>query len=683
MVVFMRETSISIKAGYKIGLLFAAAVLLIVGLGQIIDVSSAPFIVCVLIILAMFMALVSAVIKDNFSRPIAEIIKIIESLDGGEELELSAIDPKSEMYQIASTVSNIIERINKTNQKINQRKIIEMNTVHQISKAMSARLSLEEVLRMIIDLATNVLDAKYASLMLVEDESNELTIRVSNGLSPEIMKKVRIKVGSGIAGTVAYEGKPYLSKDIENDPRFKKNSNPKFETKSFICVPVKLGDKVIGVLNINDKKNHEIFNEDDLHLLTILANQAAISIENSRLYQQAEKKVEELEMLFSASKVMSSILDVNILLRQVLETCIHIVFSKAGMIMLFNPDSMQFEIKTCHGPIDMRCAYEFRIDSDSELCEKMTRELNAALIGNIDENIDLADLTNYLKFKVKEIICVPLHTKQKLTGLMLIISDSTQNNFVSSDLSILSALSTQAAVVIENAKLYESMKDQFLSTIRVATNALEFKDAYTSGHSERVTEFAVLLSKEVNLAQEEIENIRQAAILHDIGKIGISETILTKKGRLTDEEFATIKLHPSIGDSIVEPMALNPVVRAGIRNHHERWDGRGYPDGLAGEKIPLSARIIALADAFDAMTSNRPYRDAMAMEKVYAEFIKCAGGQFDPSLAETFVNMLKRMDAKSLTSQHAQGSLTAEPINNIENIPEPQNQTKRQTPPAA
>lgn len=666
----MKETKIGMKVAYKIGVLFAVAALLIAGLGQLVSPFGAAFNACVLIIFAMFMALISHIIKESFSRPIYDIIKAIESNEGAQAFEVKGFDKSSEMFEIASAIADIIDRNNRANQKINQRKIIEMDTVHKISKAMSARISLEEVLRLIIDLATSVLDAKYASLMLIEEETNELTIRVSNGLSPEIMKKVRIKVGSGIAGTVAYEGKPYLSTDIENDPRFRKSSNPKFETKSFICVPVKLGEKVIGVLNINDKKNHEIFNEDDLHLLTILANQAAITIENSRLYQQAEKKVEELEMLFSASKVMSSILDVNILLRQVLETCIHIVFSKAGMIMLFNPDSMQFEIKTCHGPIDMRCAYEFRIDSDSELCERLARELNAVLIDNIDENIDLADLTNYLKFKVKEIICVPLHTKQKVTGMMLVISDSSQNNFVSSDLSILSALSTQAAVVIENAKLYESMKDQFLSTIRVATNALEFKDAYTSGHSERVTEFAVLLAKEMNLPQEDIENIRQAAILHDIGKIGISETILTKKGRLTDEEFATIKLHPSIGDSIVEPMALNPVVRAGIRNHHERWDGRGYPDGLAGEKIPLSARIIALADAFDAMTSNRPYRDAMAMEKVYAEFIKCAGGQFDPSLAEIFVNMLKRMDAKTLTSQNSPGSLTAEPINNIENIPQ-------------
>jgi HD-GYP domain-containing protein (c-di-GMP phosphodiesterase class II)/putative methionine-R-sulfoxide reductase with GAF domain len=671
-VIFMKETKVGMKVAYKIGILFAVTALLIIGLGQMVAPFSVPFTFCVLIIFALFMVMVSHIIKNSFSLPIYEIISAIESNAVNKDLEVKSFDKNSEMFEIATAISNIIERNNRANQKINQRKIIEMDTVHKISKAMSARLSLEEVLRMIIDLATSVLDAKYASLMLIEEESNELTIRVSNGLSPEIMKKVRIKVGSGIAGTVAYEVKPYISTDIENDPRFKKNSNPKFETKSFICVPVKLGDKVIGVLNINDKKNHEIFNDDDLHLLTILANQAAITIENSRLYQQAEKKVEELEMLFSASKVMSSILDVNILLRQVLETCIHIVFSKAGMIMLFNPDSMQFEIKTCHGLIDMRCAYEFRIDSDSELCERLASELNAVLIGNIDENIDLADLTNYLKFKVKEIICVPLHTKQKVTGMMLVISDSSQNNFVSSDLSILSALSTQAAVVIENAKLYESMKDQFLSTIRVATNALEFKDAYTSGHSERVTEFAVLLSKEMNLAQEDIENIRQASILHDIGKIGISETILTKKGRLTDEEFATIKLHPSIGDSIVEPMALNPAVRAGIRNHHERWDGRGYPDGLAGEKIPFSARIIALADAFDAMTSNRPYRDAMAMEKVYSEFIKCAGGQFDPKLAEIFVNMLKRMDAKSLTSQNSPGSLTAEPINNIENIPQQQ-----------
>jgi len=675
----MRSTKLGIKVAYEISSLFAAALFVIIGLPYFAVPFSLTYIISIMAVFALVMFLSMKIIHLRISMPVGEIIDIINNNEkekgkkreekSGDEKK-SDIDKNSEFFEIGNAVSNIVDRANEITREANKRKIIEMNTVHEISKAMSARLNLDELLKLIIDLATNVLNAKYCSVMLLDEDTNELRVRVSNAMKEEVMKNVRIKVGQGIAGTVAYEGKAYLSKDIENDPRFKKAANSKFENKSFMCVPIKLAEKTIGVLSINDKITHQAFDEDDLYLMTILANQAAISIDNSRLYQQAEKKVEELGMLFNASKVMSSILDVNMLLRQVLETCIHIVFSRAGMILLFNHDSMQFDVKTCHGPIDTRCTYEFRIDNNSELVENINRELSAALIKNVDENIDLADLINYVKIKIKEIICVPLHSKQKITGLMLVISDTSQNNFTASDLSILSALSTQAAVVIENAKLYESMKDQFLSTIRVATNALEFKDAYTSGHSERVTEYAVLLAKEINLPQEDIELIRQAAILHDIGKIGISETILTKKGRLTDEEFATIKLHPSIGDSIVEPMALHPVVKAGIRNHHERWDGRGYPDGLAAEKIPLSARVIAVADAYDAMTSNRPYRDAMAMEKVYGEFIKCAGGQFDPMLAEIFVKMLKRMDvAVANDKQKATGNSNSMPIHNIPQAP--------------
>jgi len=642
----MKTSRIGIKISYTIGYILAAGLLAIFGAFYFFHDSFAAVITISMITFASVMAGVTFVIQKKLSEPLHEIVRYINDVPSADNrVEEARIgDKNTELYEICGAINTIIERINDASILLNKRKVIELQTVNQISMAMSARFNLEEVLKLIIDLATNVLDARYSSLMLLDEDTNELTIKVSNGMAEEIMKKVRIKVGQGIAGTVAYEGKPYLSTNIEQDPRFKKAANPKFDTKSFIVFPIKLAEKVIGVISVNDKKSHDIFTQSDLDLLNILASQAAVAIDNSRLYQQAEKKVEELEMLFSASKVMSSILDVSMLLRQVLETCIHIVFAKAGMILLFNENSMQFEVKTSHGPIDARCTYEFRIDKNSDIGERMVRDLNAEVVSNIDENIDFADLTNYLKFMVKQIICMPLHSKQKLTGMLLIISEANQNSFTMNDVNLLSALSSQAAVVIENARLYEGMKDQFLSTIRVATNALEFKDAYTSGHSERVTEYAVLLAKEINLPHEIIEHIRQAAILHDIGKIGISETILTKKGRLTDEEFATIKLHPAIGDSIVEPMVLHPIVKAGIRNHHERWDGRGYPDGLAGEQIPLGARIIAIADSYDAMTSNRPYRDALGMDKVYNEFIRCGGSQFDPTLAEIFVKMLRRIN---------------------------------------
>lgn len=658
----MKLTKLGSKIYYHIVITAAIATISAFGICRLVD-SSLVKILVVFLAFSFVTFQFLKIIQKYISIPIEKISQIMNEAQNNNSIP-DKIDmaENTEIYELCNGTLSIMNKIKDISHKVNVNKINVLKTINEISSAMIARRDLNEVLRLIIDLATKILEAKYSSLMLITEETNELLIKVSNGLSDELINKIRIKVGHGIAGTVAYEGKPYLSTDIENDPRFKKSSNnPRFENKSFICVPVKLGNKVIGVLSINDKQTGSAFDGEDLELATIFANQAAISIENSKLYEQAEKKVEELETIFNATKVISSILDVGMLLKQVLETCVHIVSAKAGMIMLLNEDSLQYEIKTYHGMIDTRCAYEFRLDKNSEVCEILTKSLSASLFQNIDENIDFADLTNYLKFRIKQIICVPLHTKQKLTGIMVILSDVSQNDFSANDLNILTALSTQAAIVIENAKLYESIKTQFISTIRVATNALEFKDAYTSGHSERVTEYAVALAQELNLPYDEIELIRQAAILHDIGKIGISETILTKKGRLTDEEFATIKLHPSIGDSIVEPMAIPPQVRAGIRNHHEKWDGRGYPDGLAGEQIPLTARIIAIADSYDAMTSNRPYRDAMGMEKVYNEFIRCAGTQFDPHLADVFVKMLRRNNATSIGDKKDTNS---EPIEN-------------------
>lgn len=596
----------------------------------------------------LLLGIVVVVHHRHVTGPVCELIRVINMARDGHYAQEIEIERDTELYELGHTFLSLINNLENIKQKINKRKVIELTTLHEISKAMSAVLDIDEVLVMIVNLATQVLEAKTGSLMLIDERARELVIRAANGLPDEVIRSTRIPLGKGIAGTVALEGVPYLSQNIENDPRFRKRSDDKrYETKSFVSVPVKLKDKIIGVININNKASGDVFTEEDLELMQILAHQAAISIENARLYMQAERKIEEMELLFRASKAMSSILNVNTLLKQVLETCTQIVKARAGLILLLDEDHI-LRSRTLYGDIDLRATFDFQILPDATLSRSLegleTLQINGGELGDPE----IAPLISCLEFVPASILLIPLTTKSTLTGVLAVISDETRPTFEKGDTDVLKALSSQASIVIENAKLYESLKDQFVSTIRVATNALEFKDAYTSGHSERVTEFAILLSKEIGMSADEVEQIRQGAILHDIGKIGVPEAILTKKGRLTDDEYATIKLHPSIGDSIVEPMGLHPWIRSGIRNHHERWDGRGYPDGLKEEEIPLPARIIGIADAFDAMTSNRPYRDALAMEKVYTEIERCAGAQFDPDLAVRFVNMLRRIGTRSI-----------------------------------
>lgn len=195
---------------------------------------------------------------------------------------------------------------------------------------------------------------------------------------------------------------------------------------------------------------------------------------------------------------------------------------------------------------------------------------------------------------------------------------------------------------MENRGLYESLEKGYLETIVALANSIDSKDAYTRGHSQRVGDVAVEVGREMNLTERELRQLQYGGILHDIGKIGIVESILCKQSRLTDQEMAIMREHPAIGDAIIGPVSFLGAVRACVRHHHERWDGTGYPDRLQGEDIPLLARIVACADTFDACTSTRPYQKAMPLEKAMEILDNLSGAQLDPQV----VLALRRVLAK-------------------------------------
>ncbi len=196
-----------------------------------------------------------------------------------------------------------------------------------------------------------------------------------------------------------------------------------------------------------------------------------------------------------------------------------------------------------------------------------------------------------------------------------------------------------------NEAMLKDLRELFYKTLKSISAALDSKDPYTHGHSMRVTLYSLILAKELNLDEKMLEEIETAGLLHDIGKIGIPQSILCKPGKLTDEEFAIMKSHPEQGEKMLNGIKKLSIISNWLKTHHERWDGKGYPLGLSGEDIPLSARIIALADTYDAMTSTRSYRKALDHSVAIAEIKKCAGSQFDPSLAEIFVRIEDKIKA--------------------------------------
>ncbi|MEX2544243.1 MAG: HD-GYP domain-containing protein [Phycisphaeraceae bacterium] len=240
----------------------------------------------------------------------------------------------------------------------------------------------------------------------------------------------------------------------------------------------------------------------------------------------------------------------------------------------------------------------------------------------------------------RSVLVVPLRDENaRLLGLLLGGDklDGTTINTV--DLKLCGSLGSSLSIFLRNMMLYEDMQAMFLGTLHALTSAIDAKDTYTHGHSERVALLSRALAEAAGLSEHTCERVYIAGLVHDVGKIGVSEQVLCKPGKLTNEEFELIKAHPRIGARILQDIRQMQDLMPGVLHHHERWDGRGYPDGLAGDAIPLFGRLIGLADAFDAMSSNRTYRKAMDLDTVLGEVERCAGTQFDPELAPVFMQL--------------------------------------------
>jgi putative nucleotidyltransferase with HDIG domain len=241
------------------------------------------------------------------------------------------------------------------------------------------------------------------------------------------------------------------------------------------------------------------------------------------------------------------------------------------------------------------------------------------------------------------VLCVLLRTPRKRLGVLHLDRSPWQKPFTMDELNLADALAANVSAGIESAQLLRKQRDLYLNTITMLAQAVELRDAWTYGHTTRVTAFALLLAQHMSVSPQELDLIRIGTPLHDIGKIGIPDSILNKPERLSEEEFAVMKLHTVKGDEIVSAVSDLHPIRAIVRSHHERWDGQGYPDGLKGEQIPWLARIVAVADAFDAMTSDRPYRKGMPAVVAFTEIEKQMGKQFDPECAGSFFNIRDRI----------------------------------------
>ncbi|WKV07644.1 HD domain-containing protein [Thermoanaerobacterium sp. CMT5567-10] len=357
-------------------------------------------------------------------------------------------------------------------------------------------------------------------------------------------------------------------------------------------------------------------------------------------YCTAKKEILERNRQILAIGNVTQLLTKNLAPRDILysiaEKISTILSSPLCTIRTVN-ESGNLELMVAAGELkDMPLLKELSLTTDENVKLLVSKEITI-----LDANKFPADyvlLKRLKQLNVKNIISVPLISKDKAVGTLNILTTSRLAN----DISLLRSVADSVSIAIENANLYDNLRNWYLRTIDALAYAVEAKDRYTKGHSLRVSKYAAIIGESMGLPKDEIEKLKIAGILHDIGKIGISDKILTKPGKLTKEEYDKIKQHPSISKKILEPIGLSKDIIDGIEKHHERYDGKGYPFGLDDDNIPLIAAILCVADSFDAMTSDRSYRKGMPFDEAVNELLKYKGTQFNPRVVDSVISIYMR-----------------------------------------
>jgi len=352
-----------------------------------------------------------------------------------------------------------------------------------------------------------------------------------------------------------------------------------------------------------------------------------------------EKAVERLSALHKVGLATNSIMDLDRLFDLLIRKTMESLDAVYGYILLLDREQWAFNVAGVQG-----------VDNPDEI-RKMSIPVKPGGISHwvivnsrgllVPRTADATEFTveSRLGFTRESVICAPLVIKDETIGTITMSNKSDRTTFTAEDLSLLSTIAAQASVAINNSRLYEEQKRTYLSTVHALVTAVEASDPYTRGHSERVTQYSVALGQHIGLDATTLTRLEQAAILHDIGKIGIDVSLLHKKGKLDKSDLDLLRRHPGIGERILEPVSFLRDARKIVVQHHERFDGKGYPNGLSGSDILLEAKIIAVADTYDAMTSDRPYRAALSHEVTLRELQDCAGSQFDPAIVDHFVEM--------------------------------------------
>ena len=518
----------------------------------------------------------------------------------------------------------------------------KLTVLHETAGLLMEQLDLPILLDVILERVRTIFNVDRCAILRVDAGGRRLEMVRSVGYDEVAADNFSLPVGEGISGWVASVGLPAFVEDLSRDSRYVPGVHG---AVSEIAVPLKRGDQIVGVLDIESTRplSMETF---DAGLLALFTSQCASALHNAYLLAQVseskaelEQRVRELQVLNHVGKLLGEALSLDEVLSEILRLAHEVLKFKSCAVMLPDPDD--------HNYLQVRAAIGYpagvieglRVQRGHGITGTVYRTGLPKLVDDVTRHPDyIPGIHN----GHCEMAC-PLIARGKVLGV-LDCEGEQAGGFTDQDYVLFSTFASQAAVAIRNAQILERKQAIYYQTISSLANALEARDSYTRGHSERVTHIALSIGRRMGVGETEQDVIKQAGLLHDIVKIGIADGVLNKPEILSQEERGEIEHHPQFGNNILGQLKFLKEASKAILHHHERYDGGGYPSGLFGPEIPLIARIIAVADSWDAMTSDRPYRDALEEQAALEELVGNAGRQFDSEVVRAFLATIGRED---------------------------------------
>ena len=514
----------------------------------------------------------------------------------------------------------------------------ELAIYREIDSITLETVDIKTMLDRMMDVVIKIMDADAGTLYKLE-ENGGLVFEIVKGPVADRLKGEKVKVCEGIAGWIAKTGMPYVAHEVVNDPIWNREFSNKVQylpQQDILGVPLKIKKGVIGVIEVLNKKEGKPFDKRDMAILLALALRISTTFERAMLFIELDRSVKQFTTLAEVGTLLNSTLDQAIIRMRAMEAITRLMNAEVGSLLLVDDESKELYFEVALGEKGDKVK-EIRLKMGEGIAGWVAEHGEPLLIQDVRKDPRFyRSADKKTDFVTRDMVCVPVRVKEKIIGVLQAINRK-EGVFGNEDIRLFQLFSDQVAIALDNARLYQEIREAFFATAEALAEAIEKRDPYTGGHTKRVLNYSLAAGKYLNLSARELEILKLSAILHDIGKIGVEDSVLRKPGKLDDEEAKIMRMHPLMGADIMRHIKQLKDLIPGMMYHHERPDGRGYPNGLKGGDIPIIARIISVADTFDAMTTDRPYRKGLSHQTAIDEIKKEAGAQFDRDVALAFI----------------------------------------------